>query len=140
MGLSRRVIPAIGLGVYRSAPGSETFQAVTSAIKLGYRHIDTAQFYENELDVGRAINQCGIPREELFVTTKLDILNWGYDASIKTIRESLRKLNTPFIDLLLLHAPGDSATRAETWRALENLQTEGILKDIGVSNFGKIVC
>ncbi|KAF1775369.1 NADP-dependent oxidoreductase domain [Phytophthora cactorum] len=93
-------IPVVGLGVYQSEPGPETCNAVLSALKLGYRHIDTAQYYDNEGDVGRAIKDSGIPREEIFVTSKLSIFNWG-------------------------------------WRALEELHEHGILKDIGVSNFGE---
>ncbi|KAI9980238.1 hypothetical protein PInf_026519 [Phytophthora infestans] len=106
-----------------SEPGAETYNAVLSALKLGYRHIDTAQYYENEADVGRAVKDSGIPREEIF--------------ALETTRASNEKLGLGYIDLYLLHAPGDAATREETWRALKELHEQGVLKDIGVSNFGE---
>ncbi|ETM32844.1 hypothetical protein L914_19848 [Phytophthora nicotianae] len=130
-------IPVVGLGVYQSEPGPETYNAVLSALRLGYRHIDTAQYYDNEADVGRAIKDSGIPREEIFVTSKLSIFNWGYEKAIATTKASNEKLGLGYIDLYLLHAPGDAATRNESWRALEELHEQGILKDIGVSNFGE---
>ncbi|KAF1332823.1 putative aldehyde reductase, partial [Globisporangium splendens] len=130
-------IPTVGLGVYLSEPGAETYDAVASALKLGYRHIDTAQYYANEADVGKAIRDSGIPRDQVFVTSKLFLSNWGYDKAIATTKESNEKLGLGYIDLFLLHAPGDAATRAETWRALEDLQAQGVLRDIGVSNFGE---
>ncbi|POM74904.1 Putative aldehyde reductase [Phytophthora palmivora] len=130
-------IPVVGLGVYQSEPGPETYNAVLSALKLGYRHIDTAQYYENEADVGRAIKDSGISRDEVFVTSKLSIFNWGYEKAIETTKVSNENLGLGHIDLYLLHAPGDAATRDESWRALEELKEQGILKDIGVSNFGE---
>ncbi|DAZ93205.1 TPA: hypothetical protein N0F65_011746, partial [Lagenidium giganteum] len=130
-------IPAIGLGVYQSEPGAETYNAVLSALKIGYRHVDTAQFYQNEEDVGRALKDSGIPRQDVFITTKLFINKWGYDAATEAVKDSVKKLGTGYVDLLLLHAPGDKALRAETWRALEDLQAQGLLRDIGVSNFGE---
>eukprot|EP00644_Phytophthora_capsici_P012030 jgi/Phyca11/505292/fgenesh2_kg.PHYCAscaffold_12_\ len=130
-------IPVVGLGVYLSEPGAETYNAVLSALKLGYRHIDTAQYYQNEADVGRAVKDSGIPREEIFVTSKLFVQNWGYEKALETTKASNEKLGLGYIDLYLLHAPGDAATRDETWRALEELQEQGLLKDIGVSNFGE---
>jgi diketogulonate reductase-like aldo/keto reductase len=130
-------IPAVGFGVYLSEPGAETYDAVSAALKLGYRHIDTAEAYKNETDVGRAVRDSGIPREQVFVTSKIFLQNWGYDKAIAAVRASNERLGLGYIDLYLLHAPGDSATRADTWRALEDLQAEGLLKDIGVSNFGE---
>lgn len=130
------VIPAIGLGVYKSAPGEETYAAVLSALSVGYRHIDTAQIYRNESDVGRAIEDSKVPRAEIFVTTKLWLGNWGYETATNAVKESLKLLRTTYIDLILLHAPGDADTRAETWKALEDMKTSGMLKSIGVSNFG----
>ncbi|KAG6963259.1 hypothetical protein JG688_00008232 [Phytophthora aleatoria] len=130
-------IPVVGLGVFQSEPGAESYNAVLSALTLGYRHIDTAQYYQNEADVGRAIKDSGIPREEIFVTSKLFIQNWGYDKAIETTKASNEKLGLGYIDLYLLHAPGDTATRDESWRELEELHEHGILKDIGVSNFGE---
>jgi diketogulonate reductase-like aldo/keto reductase len=114
-----------------------TLDAVSAALKLGYRHIDTAEAYKNETDVGRAVRDSGIPREQVFVTSKIFLQNWGYDKAIAAVRASNERLGLGYIDLYLLHAPGDSATRADTWRALEDLQAEGLLKDIGVSNFGE---
>ena len=135
------VIPNVGLGVYRSASGPETYNAVYSALQLGYRHVDTAQVYRNEQDVGSAIVQYlqddpTITRADIFVTTKVWLNNFGYESCIKSVEESLVKLQTPYIDLVLLHAPGDSSSRADTWRALESLQEKGVVKDIGISNFG----
>ncbi|EGZ19444.1 hypothetical protein PHYSODRAFT_327706 [Phytophthora sojae] len=120
-------IKTLPSGAKIPAVDSASYNAVLSALKLGYRHIDTAQYYENEEDVGRAIKDSGIPREEIFVTSKLSIFNWGEQ----------REARLGHIDLYLLHAPAEPATRDETWRALEELQEQGILKDIGVSNFGE---
>ena len=131
-----KLIPSVGLGVYKSAPGAETYDAVLSALSVGYRHIDTAQIYRNESDVGRALEDSPVPRSEVFVTTKLWLGNWGYDKAKDAVNQSLKDLRTSYIDLILLHAPGDVATRAETWKALEDLQSEGKLLNIGVSNFG----
>ncbi|KAK1946358.1 putative oxidoreductase C2F3.05c [Phytophthora citrophthora] len=141
-------IPSVALGVFQSNAGSEAYNAVLTALKLGYRHIDTATAYENESDVGRAIRDSGIPREEIFVTSKYYEISWipwstttkqpwTYQGVVDGVQESNRKLGLGYIDLYLLHAPCDGATRAEAWRALEDLQAEGIVRDIGVSNFGE---
>lgn len=130
-------IPSLGLGVYESEPGDETYYAVLTALKIGYRHIDTAQHYKNEEDVGRAVRDSGIPREEVFVTSKVLLERWTYNGVVETARQSNELLGLGYIDLYLLHAPLESATRADAWRALEDLQAEGILRDIGVSNFGE---
>lgn len=130
-------IPAIGFGVYLSEPGAETYDAVRTALNLGYRHIDTAEVYQNEADVGRAVRDSGIPRDQVFVTSKIFLEHWGYEKAMAAARASNERLGLGYIDLYLLHAPGDSATRADTWRALEDLHAEGLLKDIGVSNFGE---
>jgi diketogulonate reductase-like aldo/keto reductase len=131
-------IPAVALGVYQSEPGTETYDAVLAALKLGYRHVDTATVYRNESDVGKAIRDAGIPRQEVFVTSKVVAPHnrWSYDEVVEAVRLSNRKLGLEYIDLYLLHAPFDGATRADAWRALEDMQTEGIVRDIGVSNFG----
>jgi diketogulonate reductase-like aldo/keto reductase len=123
-------IPTLGFGSYLA-----DYADVLSALKLGYRHIDTAELYDNEEEVGRAVRDSGIPREQIFVTSKLFINNWGYNRAVSAIRASNARLGLGYIDLYLLHAPGRASTRAETWRALEDLQAEGVLRDIGVSNF-----
>lgn len=129
-------LPRFGLGLYKSKRGAETYSAVLSALHLGYRHLDTAQWYRNESDVGRALADSGIPREQVFVTTKLWVWHWGYEKALEAIRESNAKLGGTYIDLLLLHAPGNKDLRAETWRALEDMRAAGVVRDIGVSNFG----
>ncbi|KAG7395332.1 hypothetical protein PHYBOEH_003929 [Phytophthora boehmeriae] len=134
---SGRSIPSIALGVYQSPPGPETYNAVRSALQLGYRHIDTATAYRNEEDVGKAIRDSGVPRSEIFVTSKIANRSWDYQEVVDGVRLSNQKLGLEYIDLYLLHAPFDSATRADAWRALEDMQTEGIVRDIGVSNFGE---
>ena len=125
-------IPILGFGVYQ-IPQNETKQAVLDAIKVGYRLIDTAQSYFNEKEVGDAIKECGVPREELFITSKVWIDNYGYEACKKSVLESLDKLQTEYIDLMLLHQP--FADYYGAYRALEELYEEGKIKAIGVSNF-----
>lgn len=133
---SGHLLPSPGLGVYRSASGGECYQAVLSALRLGYRHIDTAQIYGNEADVGRAVADSGVRREEVFITTKVWTSNWGYDKAWASIKQSLSELGTTYADMVLLHAPGDADTRADTWRALEDAVKQGLVRSIGVSNFG----
>lgn len=125
-------MPILNFGVYQ-IPQAETKEAVLNAIKVGYRGIDTAQSYFNEKEVGDAIKECCIPREELFITTKVWIDNYGYDKCKKSIEESLEKLQTDYIDLVLLHQPFSDYYGA--YRALEDLYEEGKIKAIGVSNF-----
>ncbi|KAE8915571.1 hypothetical protein PF005_g2879 [Phytophthora fragariae] len=133
-------IPAVALGMYQSSPGAETYDAVLAALRLGYRHIDTATAYHNEADVGLAIRDSGVPRQEVFVTNKIVAPRgrWSYDDVVEGVRLSNRKLGLEYIDLYLLHAPFDGATRAEAWKALEDMQSEGVVRDIGVSNFGEL--
>ncbi|RLN57340.1 hypothetical protein BBP00_00007552 [Phytophthora kernoviae] len=114
---------------------SNTYRVVLSALKLGYRHIDAAQLYHNEAEVGRAVRDPGIPHEEIFVPSKLFISDWGYQKTLATTKASNDKLGLGYIDLYLLHTPGDKATRAETWRALEEPHELDILNGIGVFNF-----
>ncbi|ETL26343.1 hypothetical protein L916_19975 [Phytophthora nicotianae] len=128
-------IPVIGFGAYLENDVTNSYNIVLPALKQGYRHIDTAQLYHNEAEVGRAVRDSGIPREEIFVTSKLFLIDWGYKRALDSIKKSNQKIGLGYIDLFLLHAPGDAATRAETWRAVEELHEQGILKDIGVSNF-----
>jgi 2,5-diketo-D-gluconate reductase A len=125
-------MPILGFGVYQ-IPKEETKRCVLDAIKVGYRSIDTAQSYFNEAEVGEAISECGIPREELFITTKVWIDNYGYENCKKSVEESLRKLKTDYIDLVLLHQPFSDYYGA--YRALEDLYEEGKIKAVGVSNF-----
>ncbi|KAF4146663.1 Aldo/keto reductase family [Phytophthora infestans] len=130
-------MPMLGLGVYKAAAGEEAYESVLSALRLGYRHIDTARLYENEADVGRAVRDSGIPREQIFITSKLREFHWGYDKALEGARSSNDLIGCSYIDLFLLHQPFDPKLRADTWRALEDLQKEGVLRDIGVSNFGE---
>lgn len=125
-------MPILGFGVYQ-IPKEETKKCVLDAIKVGFRSIDTAQSYFNENEVGDAIEECGVPREELFITTKIWIDNYGYENCKKSVIESLKKLKTNYIDLLLLHQPFGDYYGA--YRALEELYKEGKIRAIGVSNF-----
>lgn len=125
-------MPIISFGVYQ-IPKEDTKRCVLDAIKSGYRGIDTAQSYFNESEVGDAIVECGVPREELFITTKVWIDNYGYDKCRESVEESLRKLKTDYLDLCLLHQPFSDYYGA--YRALEDLYNEGKIRAIGVSNF-----
>ena len=125
-------MPKLGYGVFQVA-ADETERCVLDAIDAGYRLIDTAQAYGNEEGVGNAIVKCGVPREELFITTKIWISNNGYEKAKASIDESLRKLQCGYIDLMLIHQPfGDVYG---TWRAMEEAYEAGKLRAIGVSNF-----
>ena len=125
-------MPLISFGVYQ-IPKEDTKRCVLDAIKSGYRGIDTAQSYFNESEVGDAIVECGVPREELFITTKVWIDHYGYEECKASVEESLRKLKTDYLDLCLLHQPFSDYYGA--YRALEDLYAEGKIKAIGVSNF-----
>lgn len=125
-------MPQLGYGVYQVSK-DECERCVLDALKVGYRHIDTAQSYFNEEEVGNAIVKSGIPREQIFITTKVWVDNYGYEETKKSVLESLRKLKTGYIDLMLLHQPFSDVYGA--WRALEDLYAQGVLKAIGVSNF-----
>lgn len=125
-------MPLISFGVYQ-IPKEDTKRCVLDAIKSGYRGIDTAQSYFNESEVGDAIVECGVSREELFITTKVWIDHYGYEECKASVEESLRKLKTEYLDLCLLHQPFSDYYGA--YRALEDLYAEGKIKVIGVSNF-----
>ena len=125
-------MPKLGYGVYQTPP-EETERCVLDAIRIGYRSIDTAQAYGNEEGVGNAIVKCGLPREDLFITTKIWISNYGYEKAKASIEESLKKLQTNYIDLLLLHQPFGDYYGA--YRAMEEAYKEGKVRAIGVSNF-----
>lgn len=125
-------MPMLGYGVYQIAP-AEVQHCVRDALEVGYRSIDTAQAYQNEEGVGRAIAESSIPREELFVTSKIWITSSGYEKAAASIDESLQKLGLSYLDLMLIHQPfGDVYG---TWRAMEEAYEAGKLKAIGVSNF-----
>ena len=125
-------MPKLGYGVYQTPP-EETERCVLDAIRIGYRSIDTAQAYGNEEGVGNAMAKCGLPREDLFITTKVWISNNGYEKAKASIEESLKKLQTSYIDLLLIHQPfGDYYG---TYRAMEEAYKEGKVRAVGVSNF-----
>lgn len=136
-------MPKIGLGTWQSKPGSETYDAVCLALKHGYRHIDTAAVYRNEYSVGRAVKTSGIPREEVFITTKLPAEIKTYEGALEAFRQSLKKLGTDYVDLYLIHAPWPwndrntdySAGNAAAFKAMEQLYHEGKARAIGVSNF-----
>lgn len=125
-------IPAVGFGVFLIPNDGATYEAVTQALKAGYRHIDTAAAYFNEAEVGKAVKDSGIPREEIFITSKLWLQDYGYEAAKKGLETSLEKLGLDYVDLYLLHQPyGDVAG---AWKALEEAKAEGKIRTIGVSN------
>ncbi|GAB7046816.1 aldo/keto reductase [Catenuloplanes indicus] len=127
-------IPHVGFGVYR-IPASRTAEAVRIALDAGYRHIDTAQVYGNEAEVGTAIRESGLPREDVFLTTKLNPQRHGYASTGQELDESLRRLQTSYVDLFLLHWPSPGRDRyLESWRACADLLAEGKVRAIGVSN------
>lgn len=125
-------MPILNFGVYQ-IPREETKECVLNALKAGFRGIDTAQSYFNESEVGDAIKESNIKREDLFITTKVWIDNYGYDKCKESVMESMRKLKVDYIDLVLLHQP--FSDYYESYRALEDLYTEGKIRAIGVSNF-----
>ena len=125
-------IPAIGFGVFMIPNNGPTYDAVLQALKAGYRHIDTAAAYFNEEDVGRAVKDSGIPREEIFITSKLWLQDYGYEQAKIGIARSLRKLDLGYIDLYLIHQPYGDVVGA--WKAMEEAKEAGQIKSIGVSN------
>ena len=125
-------MPQLGYGVYQVTK-EECERCVLDALRAGYRLIDTAQSYFNEEEVGSAIKKSGVPREEIFLTTKVWIENYGYDECKASIEESMRKLQTDYLDLLLLHQP--FADYYGAWRALEEYYEAGKIRAIGISNF-----
>ena len=135
-------MPVIGLGTYESTHGEEVVDAVKWALGAGYRLVDTAMVYENEEGVGKGIRESGIPREEIFVTTKLWNIDQGYQSALKAIDVSLSKLGLSYVDLYLVHWPtadeeGKKSIdkRQGTWKAMEEIYKSGKAKAIGVSNY-----
>ncbi|KAF9355973.1 hypothetical protein BGX26_005866 [Mortierella sp. AD094] len=132
-----RNIPLLGFGVYLIEPGKTAEDAVLWALQAGYRHIDTASIYRNEVSVGNAIRKSGIPRDQIFVTTKLFDHDHGYDSALAACELSLEKLGLDYVDLYLIHSPRPGAERRnESWNALQKLVALGKVKSIGVSNYG----
>ena len=127
-------IPQVGLGVWQTPRGDVARNAVTAALKLGYRHVDTARIYGNERDVGAGLNDSGVARAEVFVTTKLWNDDQGFDSALRAFDASLARLGLDYVDLYLLHWPV-AGRRLDSWRALERLHAEKRARAIGVSNF-----
>ncbi|MBV9869002.1 MAG: aldo/keto reductase [Abitibacteriaceae bacterium] len=129
-------IPQIGLGVFQTPEGAEVQEAVRAALETGYRLIDTAAIYGNEEGVGKAVKASGLPREEIFITTKLWNANHAYEAALPAFEESLKKLDCGYIDLYLIHWPLPMEGKyTEAWRALEKLYNDKRVRAIGISNF-----
>ncbi|MFI5151890.1 MAG: aldo/keto reductase [Chitinophagales bacterium] len=126
-------MPMLGLGVYNMY-GKEAERAVNEALQIGYRLIDTAAMYQNEQEVGNAIRDCGLSREHIFITTKVSNLDQGYDSTLRAIDVSLKKLQTDYVDLYLVHWPIRDK-RKDTWKALEKIYQDGRTRAIGVANY-----
>lgn len=128
-------IPQLGLGVYKVAD-DEARTVVATALELGYRHVDTASFYGNEVGVGQALRASDVPRDEVFVTTKVWNTEQGFDETLRAFDASLDRLGTDHVELYLIHWPAPTQDRyVDTWRALERIAEEGRARSIGVSNF-----
>lgn len=127
-------IPRLGLGVWQVKDGAEAVDSVKWALQAGYRLIDTAAAYKNEVSVGEGIRASGVPREEVFITTKLWNADQGYESTLKAFDESLNKLGLDYIDLYLIHWPVEGKYK-DSWRAMEEIYKSGRAKAIGVSNF-----
>jgi diketogulonate reductase-like aldo/keto reductase len=136
-------IPKIGLGTWQVKDGEETYNSVLAALKNGYRHIDTAEGYQNEESVGKAVKDSGIPREEIFITSKLESHIKDYEGAKKAFEQTIEKLGVDYLDLFLIHAPWPwseigkdcKAGNIEAWKAMEEFYKAGRIKAIGVSNF-----
>lgn len=127
-------IPALGFGTFRMS-GPEVLRMVPEILRLGYRHIDTAQVYGNEAEVGEGIAASGVPRADIFLTTKVWVENYRHDSLVRSVDESLRKLRTDYVDLLLLHWPNKAVPLAEQVAGLNAVRAAGKVRNIGVSNF-----
>ncbi len=129
------LIPTVGFGTFQIPSGIETYNAVSKALDTGYRHIDTAEFYGNEESVGKAVADSKIDRSSVFITTKVWNNHHGYHETIQAYSESLKKLQTDYVDLYLIHWPKEQ--NVETWKVMEDLYNSGKIRSIGVSNFKK---
>ena len=130
-----QLIPQVGLGVYKVA-GESAEPLIVQAFEAGYRRVDTAAFYGNEVEVGAAVRNSGLPREEIYVTTKIWKDDHGYDRALAAIDESLARLNIDYIDMLLIHWPSPTLNKfVDTWAAFQKAQESGKIRGIGVSNF-----
>jgi len=127
-------IPWVGLGVFKSPPGRETEQAVQWALEIGYRHVDTAAYYQNEKDVSRGLKASRVPREKVFITTKVWNSDQGFDQTLKAFDRSRKNLDLDVVDLYLVHWPVRGKF-TDTWKAMEKLLADGKVRAIGVSNF-----
>lgn len=128
------LIPRLGLGVYQIPPGKSTVKAVKYALKIGYKHFDTAMIYGNESDVGRALRESEVKREDIFITTKVWNSDQGYDSTLKAFGSSLKRLGLSYVDLYLVHWPAQEKI-IETWKAMTELLINGKVNAIGVSNY-----
>ena len=127
-------IPRLGLGVYQIPPGNPTVKAVKYALEIGYKHFDTAMIYGNESDVGKALKESNVKREDIFITTKVWNSDQGHDSTLKAFESSLRRLGLSYVDLYLIHWPVQEKI-IETWKAMIKLLNSGKVKAIGVSNY-----
>lgn len=132
---SGHIMPIIGFGTWQLSP-AQARESVKTALETGYRHIDTAKIYGNEEEVGEAVRASTVPREEIFITTKLWNSDQGYDSALKAFTASLDRLDMDYVDLYLIHWPGeDPKKRADSWRALARIYSQGRAKSVGVSNY-----
>ena len=127
-------IPRLGLGVYQIPPGKSTVNAVKYALKIGYKHIDTAMIYGNESDVGKALKDSDVKREDIFITTKVWNSDQGYDSTLRAFESSLKRLGLSYVDLYLIHWPIQEKI-IETWKAMIKILSNGKANAIGVSNY-----
>ncbi|WP_425604206.1 aldo/keto reductase [Halobellus salinisoli] len=130
-------VPKVGLGTWQLT-GESCYETVSTALELGYRHVDTAQMYGNEAEVGRAITDADVDREEVFLTTKVSPRNARYDDVVESTRASLDRLDTSYVDLLLLHWPNPLVSVSKTMRAMDRLVELGEVYNVGVSNFPQV--
>ena len=131
-------VPAVGLGTWQLT-GTECYETVSTALDLGYRHVDTAQLYDNEREVGRAIADADVDRDDVFLTTKVSPRNAGHDDLIASVEASLDRLDTEYVDLLLLHWPNPLVSVESTMAAMDHLVEQGAVSHVGVSNFPRVL-